>query len=251
MLLVIREPPTLNGGKEAYMKIQFNKDFGSVWNAVECLCNISDSFKDSVGWRSKKLILPTNINELQCCLKDNIYPCSDTTPIYVEKTDGDTISIQYSTHSGKNTYWFEFDRHSQHCEVTWETETTNFSSLFSVQHANSMSRTSKWRIEAEEAIVIDDTFFSEEQYRNISILCSVISNRTNIENSTKLFLVYDYRHRHMFIIQTSRNDEPDESLPFFAIEIDCGGTTINIDMVCERFSTMLNRNVIIEKGCDA
>jgi hypothetical protein len=106
MLLVIREPPTLNGGNEVNMKIQYVKEFGSVWNAIEGLTNISWSFKQSVGWRSKELILPTNIKELQCSLKENIYACDDTTPLYIEKMDGDTITIQYSTHSGKNTYLF-------------------------------------------------------------------------------------------------------------------------------------------------
>ena len=232
-------------GKRYGMKIQFNKEFGSVWNAVEELCKISFSFRESVGWRSKEMVLPTNIEQLQTSLKDNIYPCSDTTPLYTEKMDGDTITIQYSTHSGKNTYWFEFDRHTQNCEVTWETETTNFSSLFSVQHANSISRTREWRIEAGESVVLADTFFSEEEQQNIEILCSVINNRTNIENSTKLFLVYDYKHRHMFIIQT-RSNEPDDSLPFFAIEIDCE-TPIDVELVCKMLSVMLNENIIVEE----
>jgi hypothetical protein len=73
MLLVIKRTVTLkNTGKEVYMKIQFNKEFGSVWNAVEELCKISFSFRESVGWRSKEMVLPTNIEQLQTSLKDNI-----------------------------------------------------------------------------------------------------------------------------------------------------------------------------------
>ena len=227
------------------MKIQFNKEFGSVWNAIEGLTNISWSFKQSVGWRSKELILPTNIEQLQTSLKDNIYACDDTTPLYIEKMDGDTITIQYSTHSGKNTYWFEYDRHSQHCEVTWETETTNFSCLFSVQHANSISRTTKWEIECEDKPVIKPEFFSKEDQEQITLLCSVLKTQ-NV--NTKAFLVYDHRHRDIFIIQTI-GDGPNDSLPFFAIEIDCE-TPIDVKLVCKMLSVMLNENIIVERGGD-
>ena len=248
MLPILREPPTLNGGKEAHMKIQFNKDFGSVWNGVEGLCKISDSFKQAVGWKSKEMVLPINIEQLQCSLKENIYPCDDTTPIYTEKMDGDYITIQYSTHSGKNVYWFEYDRHSDHCEVTWETETNNFSSLFSVQHANNISRTTEWEIECEDKPVIKPTFFSKEEQEHITSACSIINNKTNIDNNTKLFFVYDYRHRQTFILQTIGSDEPDDSLPFFAIEIDCENTSVGIEMICDILTEMLNTGVIIEKG---
>jgi len=165
--------------------------------------------------------------------------------------DGDTIIIQYSTHSGKNTYWFEYDRHSNHCEVTWETETNNFSSLFSVQHANNISRTTEWEIECEDKPVIKPEFFSKEEQEHIASACSIINNKTNIDNNTKLFFVYDYRHRQSFILQTIGSDEPDDSLPFFAIEIDCENTSLGIEMICDILTEMLNIGVIIEKGCDA
>ena len=232
------------------MKIQFNKDFGSVWNAVEGLCMISDSFKQAVGWRSKEMVLPINIDQLQRSLKENIYACDDITPLYIEKMDGDTISIQYSTHSGKNTYWFEFDRHSNHCDLTWETETTNFSSLFSVQHDNSISRTTESEIECECKPVIKPEFFSREEQEDISLLCSIINNRTNIDTSVKLFLVYDYRHRQLFIIQNTIGMEPHDTLPFFAIEIDCENTSVGIEMICDILTEMLNIGVTVEKGGD-
>lgn len=230
------------------MKVIFKRSFSSIWNAVEHLCNLSWSFKETVSWESKGMVLPNTLIALQKAFETNVNLANEEhTPLYelISKDNENFITLRYVTASGKNEYLFDINRENMHVDVTWVTYTRNYTCIFQAMCLED------WYIETDDLIHFDSALFSEEELAKmgkILMLVNALADSKTIKcNGVYRELIYLYEKREIDIrisCTESCTDSGNDREPYFAMDID---DNMSLDDVFEFIEYCLTEEVTIIK----
>lgn len=206
------------------MKVIFKRSFSSIWNAVEHLCKLSWSFKETVSWESKGMILPNTLIVLQKAFETNVNLANEEhMPVYefISNEDEKSVTLRYCTASGKNEYLFKINRENMHVDVTWVTYSHNYTCIFQAINLEN------WDIETDDVIKFNSKLFSEEQLINmckIMMLANALADSKTIKcNGVYRELIYLYEKRELDIrisCTESCTESGNDREPYFAMDIE-------------------------------
>ena len=202
------------------MKVIFKRSFSSIWNAVEHLCNLSWSFKETVSWESKGMILPNTLITLQKAFDRNVDLANEEhMPVYefISNEDEKSVTLRYCTVSGKNEYLFKINRENMHVDVTWVTYSHNYTCIFQAINLEG------WDIETDDDIKFNSKLFTEEQLIN---MCKIMMLVNRIVDSKALLGSGVYREliylcdKKELDIRISCTESGRDKEPYFAMDIE-------------------------------
>lgn len=226
------------------MKVIFKRSFSSIWNAVEHLCKLSWSFKETVSWESKGMVLPNTLIALQKAFCRNVDLANEEhMPVYefISNEDENSVTLRYCTASGKNEYLFDINRENMHVDVTWITYTRNYTCIFQALCLED------WYIETDDLIHFDSALFSEEELAKmgkILMLANALADSKIIKcNGVYRELIYLYEKRELDI-RISCTESGNDREPYFAMDID---DNMSLDDVFEFIEYCLTEEVTIIK----
>ena len=230
------------------MKVIFKRSFSSIWNAVEHLCNLSWSFKETVSWESKGMVLPNTLIALQKAFNRNVDLADEEhMPVYefLSKDNENFVTLRYVTASGKNEYLFDINRENMHVDVTWITYSHNYTCIFKAINLEG------WDIETDDLIHFDSALFSEEELvkmGKIIMLANALADSKTIKcNGVYRELIYLYEKRELDIrisCTESCTEGGNNREPYFAMDID---DNMSLDDVFEFIEYCLTEEVTIIK----
>lgn len=202
------------------MKVIFKRSFSSIWNAVEHLCKLSWSFKETVSWETKGMVLPNTLISLQKAFDRNIDLSNEEhMPVYefISKDNENTVTLRYCTASGKNEYIFDIHRENLHVDVTWITYSKNYTCIFQAINLEG------WDIETDDIIKFDTTLFSEDELTKMGKIM-MLYNALVDSNTIKCAGVYRELiylcDKKELDIRISCTESGTDEEPYFAMDIE-------------------------------
>lgn len=226
------------------MKVIFKRSFSSIWNAVEHLCNLSWSFKETVSWETKGMVLPNTLIALQKAFDRNIDLSNEEhMPVYefILNEDENSVTLRYCTASGKNEYLFDINRENMHVDVTWVTYSKNYTCIFQAINLEG------WDIETDDDIKFDSRLFTEEQLVNMSriimLVNRIVDSKTLVGSGVYRELIYRFEKKELDI-RISCTESGNDRVPYFAIDID---DNLSLDDVFEFIEYCLTEEVTVIK----
>ena len=226
------------------MKVIFKRSFSSIWNAVEHLCKLSWSFKETVSWESKGMVLPNTLIVLQKAFDRNVDLANEEhMPVYefISNEDENSVTLRYCTASGKNEYIFDINRENMHVDVTWVTYSHNYTCIFQAINLEG------WDIETDDVIKFNSKLFSEDE---LTKMCKIMMLVNRIVDSKALLgagvyreLIYRFEKKELDIrISCTESGKDNES--YFAMDIE---DNMFLDDVFGVIEDMLTEEVTIVK----
>ena len=226
------------------MKVTFKRSFASIWNAVEHLSKLSWSFKETVSWESKGMILPNTLITLQKAFNRNVDLANEEhMPIYefISKDNENSVTLRYCTASVKNEYIFDINRENLHVDVTWITYSRNYTCIF---QAISLGG---WDIETDDLIRFNSNLFTEEQLTKmgkiIMLANALVDSETIKCDGVYRELIYLYEKKELDI-RISCTESGDKDGAYLATDID---DNMSLDNVFKFIEYCLTEEVTIIK----
>jgi len=226
------------------MKVIFNRSFSSIWNAVEHLCKLSWSFKETVSWESKGMVLPNTLITLQKAFDRNIDLANEEhMPVYefISNEDENSVTLRYCTASGKNEYIFDINRENMHVDVTWVTYSKNYTCIFQAINLEN------WDIETDDDIKFNNKLFTEEQLINMGkimmLVNRIVDSKTLLGTGVYRELIYRFEKKELDI-RMSCTESGNDREPYFAMDID---DNMSLDDVFEFIEYCLMDEVTVIK----
>lgn len=226
------------------MKVIFKRSFSSIWNAIEHLCNLSWSFKETVSWESKGMILPNTLITLQKAFDRNIDLSNEEhMPIYefILNDDENFVTLRYCTASGKNEYLFKINRENMHVDVMWITYSKNYTCIFQAINLEG------WDIETDDVIKFNSKLFSEDELTKMSriiiLVNRIVDSKTLVGSGVYRELIYRFEKKELDI-RISCTESGDYKEPYLAIDIE---DNLSLDDVFEFIEYCLMDEVTVIK----
>lgn len=226
------------------MKVIFKRRFSSIWNAVEHLCNLSWSFKETVSWESKGMILPNTLITLQKAFETNVNLANEEhMPVYefISNEDKNSVTLRYCTASGKNEYLFDINRENMHVDVTWITYTRNYTCIFQAINLEN------WEIETDDVIKFNSKLFTEEQLINMGkimmLVNRIVDSKVLLGAGVYRELIYRFEKKELDI-RISCTESGHDIEPYFAMDIE---DNMSLNDVFGVIEYMLTEEVTIVK----
>lgn len=228
------------------MKVTFKRSFASIWNAVEHLCKLSWSFKETVSWESKGMVLPNTLSTLQEAFNISIDLANEEhAPLYefVSKDNENSVTLRYCTASGKNEYIFDINRENLHVDVTWVTYTRDYTCIFQAMCLED------WYIETDDIIHFNSKLFSEEELTKmgkiIMLANALVDSETIKCDGVYRELIYLCNKKELDIrISCTESGGNVAGEPYFTMDID---DNMSLDDVFEFINYCLTEDVTIIK----
>lgn len=228
------------------MKVTFKRSFSSIWNAVEHLCKLSWSFKETVSWESKGMVLPNTLSTLQKAFNRNVDLANEEhMPIYefISKDNENSVTLRYCTASGKNEYIFDINRENLHVDVTWITYTRNYTCIFQAMCLEN------WDIETDDVIHFNSKLFTEEQLTKMGKIIMLVNALADSEKIKRdgvyRELLYLYEKKELDIrISCTESSYNNNREPYVAMDI---ADNMSLDDVLGYIEYCLTEEVTIIK----
>ena len=226
------------------MKVIFKRSFSSIWNAVEHLCKLSWSFKETVSWESKGMILPNTLITLQKAFSRNIDLANEEhMPVYefISNEDENSVTLRYCTESGKNEYLFKINRENMHVDVTWVTYSHNYTCIFQAINLEG------WDIETDDVIKFNSKLFSEDELTKMGkimmLVNRIVDSKVLLGAGVYRELIYRFEKKELDI-RISCTESGHDIEPYFAMDIE---ENMSLDDVFGFIEDCLTENVTIVK----
>ena len=226
------------------MKVIFKRSFSSIWNAIEYLCKLSWSFKETVSLESNGMILPNTLITLQKAFDRNIDLSNEEhMPVYefISNEDENFVTLRYCTASGKNEYLFEINRENLHVDVTWITYSHNYTCIFQAINLEG------WDIETDDVIKFNSKLFSEDELTKMGKIM-MLYNALVDSNTVKCAGVYRELiylcDKKELDIRISCTESGRDKEPYFAMDIE---DNMSLNDVFGVIEYMLTEEVTIVK----
>ena len=226
------------------MKVIFKRSFSSIWNAVEHLCKLSWSFKETVSWESKGMILPNTLITLQKAFSRNIDLANEEhMPVYefISNEDENSVTLRYCTVSGKNEYIFDINRENMHVDVTWVTYSHNYTCIFQAINLEG------WDIETDDVIKFNSKLFSEDELTKMGkimmLVNRIVDSKVLLGAGVYRELIYRFEKKELDI-RISCTESGHDIEPYFAMDIE---DNMSLNDVFGVIEYMLTEEVTIVK----
>ena len=226
------------------MKVIFKRSFSSIWNAVEHLCNLSWSFKETVSWESKGMILPNTLITLQKAFETNVNLANEEhMPVYefISNEDENSVTLRYCTASGKNEYLFKINRENMHVDVTWVTYSHNYTCIFQAINLEG------WDIETDDVIKFNSKLFSEDELTKMGkimmLVNRIVDSKVMLGAGVYRELIYLYEKKELDI-RISCTESGYDIEPYFAMDIE---ENMSLNNVFEFIEDCLTEEVTVIK----
>ena len=226
------------------MKVIFKRSFSSIWNAVEHLCKLSWSFKETVSWESKGMVLPNTLIALQKAFEINIDLANEEhMPVYefISNEDENSVTLRYCTASGKNEYLFKINRENMHVDVTWVTYSHNYTCIFQAINLEG------WDIETDDVIKFNSKLFSEDELTKMSkimmLVNRIVDSKVILGAGVYRELIYRFEKKELDI-RISCTESGHDIEPYFAMDIE---DNMSLNNVFEFIEDCLTEEVTVIK----
>ena len=226
------------------MKVIFKRSFSSIWNAVEHLCKLSWSFKETVSWESKGMMLPNTLITLQKAFETNVNLANEEhMPVYefISNEDENSVTLRYCTASGKNEYLFKINRENMHVDVTWVTYSHNYTCIFQAINLEG------WDIETDDDIKFNSKLFTEDELTKmgkiIMLVNRIVDSKVLLGAGVYRELIYRFEKKELDI-RISCTESGHDIEPYFAMDIE---DNMSLNDVFGVLEYMLTEEVTIVK----
>ena len=226
------------------MKVIFKRSFSSIWNAIEHLCNLSWSFKETVSWETKGMVLPNTLIALQKAFETNVNLANEEhMPVYefILNDDENFVTLRYCTASGKNEYLFKINRDNMHIDVTWVTYSHNYTCIFQAINLEG------WDIETDDVIKFNSKLFSEDELTKMGkimmLVNRIVDSKVLLGAGVYRELIYRFEKKELDI-RISCTESGHDIETYFAMDIE---DNMSLDNVFEFIGYCLMDEITVIK----